>query len=104
VAGAVNGPGATDFRSLRLAHGDVATRRTHDGVLILPLGTSACDEAVMLTGSATALWDAFATAGTVDDAVTSLAARFGADAQPVGDAFEPVVRQLVAISALVESR
>ena len=87
----------------RYVHGAALTRRTHDGVMVLTIDERA-REPIMLSGTGTAMWDAFASPTSIRTVATELAAQFATDAAAVEVAIAPVVARLVASGALEEMR
>ena len=93
-------PGAGD---VRFEQAPVITRSTVDALLVLALDERT-DEPVMLTGTAVAMWDAFAQPRTVRDVATALAGEYGVDPAEVERSIEGPVARLMACGALRVAR
>jgi hypothetical protein len=98
----VNGSPAHDAHGARYVHGAVFAREAPDALLVLPADERVQDP-VLLSGTAIAMWEAFAAPATVRDVAMHLAARFATDAAEVERTIAPVVAELHACGALTET-
>jgi hypothetical protein len=102
VATAVTEPGADELDgSVRWRRTAVATRRTPEAVLVLPIHADGSDP-IVLTDSAIAIWDEIAVSSTLDEVVERLAVRYDATAETIRAAVTPVLAELVRQGALEE--
>lgn len=82
------GAGTAQFRRASR----VLWRYTADGVTVLPLEAA---EPFVLNGAGAALWESLREARSLEDAVTTLSARFDVPPTQVMESVRPIVEELV---------